>query len=294
MIKTFIKIIAGFLENLAQESINFVLTILSWFGKLGEVVLDMPVVETGIIYTQVVALSVLGLKISYEAYMIYILRMQGEPSSDPMGLLIGAVRAISVVAVMPWLIRYLYGWGLTMTSEVANLPNLGYSEPNNSTFSMLFNLISTAGAALMLISVAVLFSVIMLIIIVVQNFIRAVEIVVAAWTGSFMAMGLTNRESQLWTNWWQDTLILCLSSVIQMALMRFSFFALTPIKADVGGQMLELPAVVNLFLFIAALWVTYKSPHMLKEKLHATGIGRAGGTAIQSVSQSVLMKRIMK
>lgn len=294
MVKAFIKIIAGFLENLAQESINFVLTILSWFGKLGEVVLDMPVVETGIIYTQVVALSVLGLKIAYEAYMTYILRQQGEPSSDPTGLLIGAVRATSVIVVMPWLIKYLYGWGLTMTSEVAKLPNFSYSEPNNSTFSMLFNLISTAGAALMLIAIAVLFSVIMMVIIIVQNFIRAVDMVAAAWTGSFMAMGLTNKESQLWTNWWQDTLILCLSGVIQMGFLRFSFFALTPIKANVGGQMIELPAIVNLFLFIAALWVTYKSPHTLKEKLHSTGIGRAGGSVVQSVSQSVLMKRIMK
>ncbi|MEI4920576.1 hypothetical protein Q8G81_33995, partial [Klebsiella pneumoniae] len=82
----------------------------------------------------------------------------------------------------------------------------------------------------MLIAIAVLFSVIMMVIIIVQNFIRAVDMVAAGWTGSFMAMGLTNKESQLWTNWWQDTLILCLSGVIQMGFLRFSFFALTPIK----------------------------------------------------------------
>ena len=60
MVKMFIKAITGLMEYIAQGLIELVLTIFAYMGTLGRVVLDMPVVTTGIIFTQVLALSVLA------------------------------------------------------------------------------------------------------------------------------------------------------------------------------------------------------------------------------------------
>lgn len=294
MIRTFINIVAGFLEFLADESIKLVLTVFAYIGVLGKVVLDMPVVQTGIIYTQEVAGMFLALKIAYEAYMVYMLRQRGEPTSDPTDLLIGAVRAAGVIAVMPWLIKYLYGFGLEMAIEVSNLPGTGYNTVNNSTFVLFSNLIAQAGSALIFICIAILFATVMLVIIYIQSFIRASEVAVAAWTGSFMAIGLTNKDSQAWQNWWQDTLTIVFAAAFQMGLLKLSFYTLTPIMIPVNGQMATVPPIINLLLFIATLWVTYKAPTALKEKLHATGIGRVGGAVAQGVGQSWMMRTIMR
>ncbi|MBV6717201.1 conjugal transfer protein TrbL family protein [Paenibacillus chitinolyticus] len=293
MIKTFINLISGFLEFLAEESIKFVLTIFAYIGALGNVVLDMPVVKTGILYTQEVALVWLALKIAYEAYMIYILRQQGEPTSDPTNLLIGAARSAGVIAVMPWLLKYIYGYGLTMATEIANLPGTGY-EANDSTFVAFTNLMSQAGSALIFIAIAILFSVVMLAVVVIQNFIRAAEVAVAAWTGSISALGLTNKDSQGWQSWFKDTLVIIFAGALQVALLRFSFYCLTPLKVEIKGEWVTAPSIINLFLFIAALWVTYKSPATLKEKIHSTGIARVGGGAAQSVGQSLVMRTMMR
>ncbi|MDF2646857.1 MAG: putative conjugation protein [Paenibacillus sp.] len=294
MVKTFINLIAGFLESLAEESINQVLKIFMYIGKLGAVVLDMPVVNNGILYTQEVAGLLLAVKIAYEAYMIYILRQMGEPTSDPTNLLIGAVRAASVIAVMPWLIKYMYGFGVQMGFEVAALPGTGYGDANNNTFSLLFNLLLQAGSAMIFIATAILFAAVMLIVIIIQSFIRAAELAVAAWMGSFSALGLTNKDSQSWQSWWKDTLVIVFAAALQMAMLKFSFYTLTPIKVEIAKQWVTVPSIVNLLLFISALWVTYKSPALLKEKLHSTGIGRVGGAAVQSAGQSIVMRAIMK
>ncbi|MFS0841345.1 conjugal transfer protein TrbL family protein [Paenibacillus sp. 1P03SA] len=293
MIKTFINLVSGFLEFLAEESIKFVLTIFAYIGALGNVVLDMPVVQTGIIYTQIVALSWLALKIAYEAYMIYILRQMGEPTSDPLNLVIGAVRSASVIAVMPWLLKFMYSFSLTMASEIANLPGTGY-EANESTFVAFTNLMTQAGSALIFIAAAILYAVFMMAIVVIQNFIRAGEIASAAWTGSISALGLTSKDSQGWQSWVKDTLVIMFAGTLQIALLRLSFYCLTPIKVQLKGEWVTAPSIINLFLFIATLWVTYKSPTTLKEKIHSTGIARVGGGAAQSVGQSLVMRTMMR
>lgn len=291
MVKTFLALISGILENAADGAIQFVLTIFVYIGKLGGVVLDMPVVTTGIVYTQEVAGLWLALKIAYEAYMIYIMRQMGEPSSDPTNLLIGAVRAASVIAVMPWLIKYMYGFGIQMGFEVAALPGTGYDDVNNNTFVIFHTLLSQAGSMMIFIAIAVIFAALMLVVIVIQSFVRAVELAIAAWMGSFSALSLTNKESQAWQAWWKDTLVIIFAVALQMALLKFSFYTLTPIKMEIAGLWVTVPPAVNLFLFIAGLWVTYKSPAILKDKIHSTGIGRAGGAAAQAAFMRLVMKK---
>lgn len=294
MVKTFIKMIGGFFEYLAQEAINLVLSFFAWMGSLGVVVLDMPVIKTGILYTQIVALTVLGIKVSYESMMIYILRQQGEPSSDPTQLLIGTIRAVGVISVMPWLVRFIFNFGLTVASEVSKLPGTGFENADNSTFTVLMNLLISAGNALLFIAIGIVFGIILLIIVIIQTFIRSIELASTALMGSFMALGLTNKQSESWASWMKDILTISFTGAMQIGLLKVSFFTLLPIQLPINGQMVTAPAMINLLLFLAALWVTYKTPNSFKDKIYSTGIGRAGGGVAQSVGQSFVMRMVLR
>lgn len=290
MVKTFFKMIAGFFESFAQGLVNFVLEIFSSMGILGQVVLDLPVVTTGILFTQVVALSLLSVKVSYEAWMTYDLRQMGEPTSSPMDLLVGAARATAVISSMPWIVKYLYQFGLTLSSDIAAVEVVGAFNADDSSFKMLLDIMASAGDLLIFLAIGIIVALVMAILICIQNFIRAADLAVAAWTGAFAALSLTNTQSQAWNRWFMDTLGICLTGALQLALLKLAFNMLAPMDWTVYGVATTIPSVVRLFLFIAVLWVAYKSPTTLKEKMNVTGVGRIGGAAAQMASQSIVMR----
>lgn len=293
----FIKAITGLMEYIAQGLIELVLTIFAYMGTLGRVVLDMPVVTTGIIFTQVLALSILALKVSYEALMTYILRQSGDPTSDPANLVVGTVRAASVIAVMPWIVETIYSFGLTLSDDIVQMKVSGSQGASNGAFTELLNLMQDLPNLVLFIAVGIIFAIVMFIIIIIQSFIRSAELAIVAWMGSFMALGLTNKQSQSWGSWFKEMITISTSGAIQLAMLKLSFNTLAPIRVPSPTnptQMISLSGIVNLLLFIACLWVTYKAPNILKEKIHSTGLGRVGGSAGQMASQSIIMRMVAR
>lgn len=295
MVKMLIKGFTGFIEWLATTSIDFVMTIFQYMGLIGRVVLDMPVVTTGIVFTQVIALSLLGVKVAYEGLMTFILRQSGEVNGDPSNLVIGTARAAGIIAVMPWLVRYLFEFGVTLQNDVVALDTVGQVTSTNSTeLSLITNMFATAGNFLFMYALAAIVAVVFLIIVIVQSFIRAADLVIEAWTGSFAALGLTNPQSQTWNKWFWNILGIGLTAAIQLALIKLSFNTLRPINVTIAGSDVPLPPIVNTLLFLSVLFVAYRSPQTLKEKMNVTGVGKVGGAVAQMASQSVLMKMVRR
>lgn len=294
MVNMLIKGFTGLIKHVATTMIDFVLQIFQWMGLMGRVVLDMPVVTTGIVFTQVIALSLLGVKVAYEGLMTYILRQSGEVNGDPSNLVIGTARAAGVIAVMPWLVRYMFEFGVTLQNDIIALDTVGQTSADASTFSLLANLIATAGNYMLFYSLAVVIGLIMLIIVLVQSFIRAADLAVEAWTGSFAALGLTNPQSQTWNRWWWNTMSISLTAAIQLALIKLSFNVLQPITVSIGGSDMPMPPIVNTLLYIAVLFVAYRSPQTLKEKMHVTGVGKIGGAVAQMGIQNVVMRGLRR
>ncbi|MEK8217136.1 conjugal transfer protein TrbL family protein [Paenibacillus sp. FSL L8-0463] len=291
MVNMLIKGFTGVIQWLATTSIDFVLTIFQYLGLVGRVVLDMPVVTTGILFTQTVALSFLSVKVAYEGLMTYILRQSGEVNGDPSNLVIGTARAAGVIAVMPWLVRYMFEFGVTFQNDVIALDTVGQvTATNSTTFSLITNMLSNAGNYLFLYAIAALVGVVLLVIVMVQSFVRAADLIVEAWTGSFAALGLTNSQSQTWNKWFWNTLWISLTAAVQLGLIKLSFNALKPINVTVAGSDVPLPPIVNTLLFIAVLFVAYRSPQTLKEKMNVTGVGKIGGAVSQMGIQSILMR----
>lgn len=227
--------------------------------------------------------------------MTFLLRQSGEVNGDPSNLVVGTARAAGIIAVMPWLVRYLFEFGVTLQSDVVSMDVIGnVTNVNSSTFSVLTQALAEAGNLILFYGIGVIVSLCFLLIIMVQSFIRAADLIVQAWTGSFSALGLTNSQSQTWNRWFWDTLGIGLTAALQLALIKLSFYCLAPINVSIGGSIMPLPPIVSLFLFIAVLWVAYRSPITLKEKLHVTGTGKVGGAVAQMSVQSFVMRSMKR
>ena len=246
--------------------------------------MDLPVVKQGIIYSQLLAGTILITKVAYEAWLNYVLRENGDPDADPGGLLFRTVQAVAVISAVPWLVRWVYLFGTAVAGDVAKLPGVDYTSAAGPMEDLVNTVIRNATYPLFT-ALGVLFALVMFIVILIQVFIRAADLAVVAVSGTFMALGLTKQSSELFPTWWKELLSISLAQAIQLYLIKVSFYALTYFN------FADLP-LLNLFLFCGCLWVTFRSPYTLKQFIYSTGLGRAAGSAAQSAGMMVLFRRL--
>ncbi|MCP1312094.1 conjugal transfer protein TrbL family protein [Paenibacillus tyrfis] len=274
--------VEDFLKKQVEQAINLFLQFLTAISGMATQVLDLPVVVQAIAYSQAIAGAILVTKVAYEAWVTYILRMNGDSDADPGGLLFRTAAAAAFIGGVPWLVRWMYGFGGEIASDIAKLPGVDYASAG-SPFEKLLDMVVADRTYMTFMAVGVLFAVVVFIIILIQTFVRAAELAVAAVVGSFMALGLTNRGSQAFSTWFREMISLSMAQAIQMFLIKVSFFTLT------SFSFAGIP-LINLYLFCGFLWVTYKSPSILKQYIHSTGIGQAGGGIAQTAVQMLLMR----
>lgn len=277
--------IENFMKKIIEQAINLFLQFLSAINGMAGEVLNLQVVNQAIIYSQALAGTLLITKVAYEAWMTYVMRMNGDPDADPGGLLIRSVSSAALIGGVPWLVKWMYQFGTTISTDIAKLPGVDYTSAA-SPMEKLLNMVVAQSSYPMFIFLGVIFAVLIFIIILIQTFIRAAELAVVAVVGSFMALGITNSSSQAFGSWFKELLAISMTQAVQMFLIKVSFFTLT--EFSFGGIPL-----FNLFMFCGFLWVTYKSPSILKSYIHSTGVGKAAGGAAQSAGTMMMMRKIL-
>jgi hypothetical protein len=101
-----------------------------------------------------------------------------------------------------------------------------------------------------------------------------------------MALGLTNTNSQAFQTWWRELLNISLAQAIQMFLIKVSLYTLT-LSVNAENPLL------NVMIFCGFMWVTYKSPTILKQYTSSTGLARAGGQVAQQAGSMAIMRKMM-
>ncbi|MGG2201884.1 conjugal transfer protein TrbL family protein [Paenibacillus validus] len=278
------KAIEDFFKKLVEQAINLFLSFLAAINGMASQVLDMPVVTQGILYSQALAGTILITKVAYEAWVTHILRQNGDPDADPGGLLFRSASAAAFIGGVPWLVKWMYQFGTTVAGDIARLPGVDYSSAG-SPFEALLDMVVAQSTYPLFMAVGVLFALVIFIVILIQTFIRAAELAVVAVVGSFMALGLTNPNSSSFSSWFKELMSISMAQAVQMYLVKVSFFTLT--YFSFAGMPL-----FNLFLFCGFLWVTYKSPSILKQYVYSTGVGKAAGGTASSVGSMVMMRKI--
>ena len=178
----------------------------------------------------------------------------------------------------------MYVIGTAIATDIAALDGAGNPLNQSSEFMRIVGEVQNAlGASITIAAVAIIFSLILFLIVLVQAFVRAAELAVVAVSGSLMALGLTNDSSQLFQTWWRELLSLSLAQAVQIFLLKVAFYSLT-----LGTTV----PILNLLFFTGFMWVTYKSPAVLKQFLYSSGVGSAAGGTAKQVGSMVIMRRM--
>jgi hypothetical protein len=276
-----------FLEQVVDGMFSMIAGLMVNISSSAILVLELELVKQAIIYSQVIAISLLTLKIVFEGTHTYILRQSGDPDSDPGGILIRAAQSIAIITAVPWLVRNLYMFGSTVANDVSKLPGVDYKTTANPLKALWDVYSATSGPTITLFAIGIIIGLVMIIVVIVQSFIRAGELAVIAVVGAWMSVSLGGTNNGVFVTWWKELLAISLTQAIQIFLIKVAFSALVP---GAFGLTVANNPFTALLLFIGILWVCIKSPSILRSYIHSTGTGKVAGQA----GSMVIMKMAMR
>lgn len=259
------------------------------------VLLNDPWAHSLVLLSQAVAVSVLGLRLAWEAFHQYVLRSQGQ-STDVMGLVRNAaIAAFSIFAFPPLSVR-LIQFANDLATNVMSVMGSQVGAFGSGIGNMLGGAVTLgsaaagpvggAGGALafaVLFVIVSLLAVVVLVLIFFQGMVRTVQAFAAGVLGPAMAVGWMSDGGGTAAAWWRSLLILCMSQAVQIMLL----YSATAISLAPG-----VPAYLRPFLFLATLWVTYQTPHSLQEYAFHSGVG-GGAAGAGSMAASLALRMLL-
>ncbi|MDN5347394.1 MAG: hypothetical protein PWP65_958 [Clostridia bacterium] len=242
-------------------------------------ILNSTYVINAISLSQLVAGSLLALKVGTEALQVYVLHTAGDPNADPGGLLRRTAMAAAIIGGVPWLVRTVYTWGGQLAMAVADL-----SAVNPTPANFLDTLVTAAPMPVFMIITALAATVIWALILI-QTGIRAVELAALAAVGPIMAVGLTSVNEGVAGVWWRELVVLSASQAVQTFLIKG--FLATIMTFTFNSDVLKL------FMLIGWLWVAFKTPTVLRQFAYHSGIGGVAVGAAQQAGTMYIMRRML-
>jgi hypothetical protein len=276
--QTIVSGITTFLTSLFNSIISFFGNYFTHIWSTSLNIVTSPLVQNGIHYSQVLAITILGIKAMNEGFQTYILHEAGDPSQDPKGLIVRTGQAVAVIATLPEIVTQIFTFGTKVAVDVANLSTVQISSVD---WTALTNLVNGKDALIMVIFLLII--AICFIVISIQASIRGAELALMAVLGPIMALNLSSSNRSIWSAWFKQVVIICCTQALQLYLIQ-GFLALLisqTITAD------------NLIFIFGWLWVTIKSPKYIQQFAYSSGFtGTVGGTAKQAGTM-VMMRRMM-
>lgn len=267
----------------AEDSINMVLDLFSGIHSAAQKVLEYDFIIQAIIYAQSVAIVLLAVKIAFESMNTYILRISGDATADPGGILIRAMVSAAIISAVPWILAFLYRIGTALTEDLSNLPgNDPMAGASDNVYVELLNyLLVDSVNYLIFMAIGILVVVILSVVIVLQMAIRAAELALVGIVGPFMAISL---NSNMFGVWWKKLITLILAQAVQILMLRLSFYVFHRLFFDAK--------IIDIVIFIGFLWVTVKSPKILEQFVDSTGLGKFVGGTAQSAGTMIMMRKM--
>jgi len=247
-------------------------------------VLNEKFVVWGIAYAQALALSIIATKIAAEALSTYILYTNGDPDSDPTGLLVRSVQSIGTILSIPWILWTMYQFGTAIAQDVINIPGYEHQELN------LLLLGYTIENLIAVFAILIIIAIVFIVIIFLQTNIRAAELGLLAIIGSILALNLTSANRTYFSTWWKRVLIVTCTQGIQLLLIKAAFYSLATSIFTPG----DINAVLAAFgKFFGWLYVSYKTPDVLQQVVYSSGISNVAGSAASQASTMMLMRKVI-
>lgn len=271
----------GIIVTLLTPILTLVQEMLNLFATSGAIkdITYMPWVQTLITYGQVVAVTLLILRTTWEAYQLMALKADGAPT-DVSGLVKRVIMCVVAIFAFPTIVRYLIQFGNMLALAVANA-GFGVDAGTVNLAEIIEEFLATGllvggtVGAVATIGLFPLFVVagifILLFLIFMQALARTVEITLSAIIGPFMALGYMGDGGGTAAVWWRETVVISLAHAVQMLLFYMSVAFL------VGPGFSNIGTLLRPFFFIASLWITFKTPQILRNYAYSSGMRGAAG-----------------
>lgn len=266
----FVKVI----ENMFNEFAEYFAVNMVESMEIGLEMINFSFVQNVIQYSQAVAYSLVILFTAYHAVITYILWKEGNPEGNPSELIKRAVFGVILISTVPWLVKYVYTFGTYLALDIAQKAAFNLSDASPDF------ILKLAGRGIFAFTIGGLVCLIMWLIIIIQSYIRAAEIVFLAVSGPMLMVRGFNSLSE---HWWKNLVSVSITQAIIIIMVKLAIVAITHFTT-IGGTN-------ELLLLIGILWVTIKTPSTVKEYAYSTGIGRAITGASQSVGSFYLMRK---
>lgn len=277
-----VEALKGVLVMLISPILELVQMLLELFAKTGALrdLTHLSWVENLVTYGQAVAVSILILRLAWEAFQMMSLRAEGAPT-DPGGLIKRTCMTATAIFAGPFVVRYLIIFGNKLALMVANA---GFGvDPSTLDLALLFEnalniakLASLTLATIGLFPLAVLIAVVVLMLLIfLQALIRTIEVTLGAIISPYMALGFMSGGGTA-DVWWREILVVTMAHAVQMLLVYMSLAFL--VAPDLGS----FDSSIRPFLFIAGLWVAFRTPRILRNYAYSSGTRSAVGTLGQA------------
>lgn len=275
------KAIEYYTTSFFEDALSFFATVLVNIMSVGINVLEMDLVQNGIKYTQLVALVLLGVKVMNEAFQTYILHQAGDPDADPGGLLIRTAQAVAVICCLPWIVSEIFKFGNQLALDVADLSSGSTTISDWIGFGSMLFLSGGFIAVLIGLGILILFLVVGL-----QAGIRGATIALMAVIGPFMALNLSTNNRSVWSAWFREIVIICVSQALQIYMIKGVFFLLLT-------KLMDVKDAGSVLIVFGWLWVTIKSPKFIKQFVYSTGLSNSIGGAGKQAGSAAITKLLM-
>ena len=265
--------ISAFLSRILIDIVAFSGEVMANEHMMAVNILDSAFVINLTHSIQIVAGLLLSIKLAVEVTRQYILFASGDGDVSPIKAIRRTIYAGAMIAGGPWIAREVFTWGAQLSIMIAQTPIAAHINP----FENIINALLVRSVVNFAVVLVVLFALIFYYIILAQTVIRAVELAFISVSAPVMAVGLTDQNEGVWAVWWREMIVLAMSQAVQMFFLTGFFSSLVTIahlEAELHLSSLILP--------IAWLYVAFKSPAMLKQYAHHTGVGQMASGAFRS------------
>lgn len=263
--------------------LNWLLSLFSSAGALRDLTYQ-PWVQNLVAGTQGIAMALLALRVAWEALQMATLRAEGAPT-DPGTLLKRTVMAAAAIFGGPWIARQMIFFGNALATAVANA-GLGVGL-EQLDLSSLFVYASDSGNAIWMLLLTVP-GALLLILVFFQGLVRTIEITLAAIISPLAALGYISGGGMA-DVWWREVMVISTSQAVQMLLLYMgTALLLAP------TEWYSTQAELGPFLFVATLWVAFRTPQILRNYAYNSGVSSIAGGVGHTASYVALSRFMTK
>ena len=281
--------LAVILQKLFAQFATWIVKVMAGLQSQGYTLADSKATHDALTIVIPIALAALLLRLLYGLMHDYMLWDSAGTNTTPTNLVKGAALAVAGMAISSLLVKSVWNFFADISSAIAGFGIYSHvATVLNGSIAVVIAAEASLGS-IMFILVLLEYGValIILLIAVIQTFVRIADLALYLVTGPFAAIGLVNRNQGSWSGWWKGILVLAGSQTAQLFLIGFGFKALAGMGIVaagkhgvhiIAGTMLTAP-----LLMIGALLASLKGADFVKQMGgYSTGVG---GMAAQHIGR---------